>query len=240
MAHEHFQHGLKAALIGAAIGMCISAGTAWGQEYYNQEMVQAAQRQAFPSYAQSNKPGASMLRLRGVLIASDESGSITPASLGGKTDFDDAYAPELDFTYFFTTHLAMEVMATGSSHDVFATGTTSGNLSLGQVSTFMPTLMLQYHFMPIGEWKPYVGAGLNYTFFYNEKPGTGAINVDYKNDFGYVLQAGTDWALTEKWGMNFDVKKMFMGTKINVNTGAITAKADIDPWIIGVGVSYRY
>lgn len=35
--------------------------------------------------------------------------------------------------------------------------------------------------------KPYVGAGINYTFFYSSKPGD-VTHVDYKNNAGFALQ----------------------------------------------------
>ncbi len=33
-----------------------------------------------------------------------------------------------------------------------------------------PTLTLQYHFTDFGAFKPYVGAGVNYTVFFSQPP----------------------------------------------------------------------
>ncbi|GEQ97600.1 hypothetical protein JCM17844_12370 [Iodidimonas gelatinilytica] len=40
--------------------------------------------------------------------------------------------------------------------------------------------------------------------------------------------------------LNVDMKKLFLDTKVTVNGGAVTADVDIDPWIFGVGVGYKF
>lgn len=102
-----------------------------------------------------------------------------------------------------------------------------------------PTLLAQYHMPMQNGFKPYIGAGINYTFFYNvdDPPG---LALDYEDGFGWALQAGVDYYLTEKWLFNFDVKKLFLSTDVSINNGAITADVDIDPWIVGVGFGYRF
>ncbi|MDX5494491.1 MAG: outer membrane beta-barrel protein, partial [Alphaproteobacteria bacterium] len=95
--------------------------------------------------------------------------------------------------------------------------------------------------MPKERLSPYVGAGLNYTFFYNEDaPGGAVTSIDYENSFGWALQAGVDYAVADRWYVNFDVKKIFLSTDVSINGGAINADVDLDPWLIGVGVGYRF
>jgi outer membrane protein len=114
-----------------------------------------------------------------------------------------------------------------------------GALDLGHVWVLPPTLTAQYHFMPAKVISPYVGAGLNYTLFYNVDPGSYS-SVKYDSGFGYALQAGMDYKLDTHWMLNADVKKIFLNTDVSVNGGAVTADVDLDPWVIGLGVGYRF
>jgi len=51
---------------------------------------------------------------------------------------------------------------------------------------------------------------------------------------------GTDYWINDNWGVNLDVKKLFLNIDGKLNDGAVTADIDLDPWIIGAGVSYRF
>ena len=65
---------------------------------------------------------------------------------------------ELDFTYFVTHNLGMELILATKKHDI-----TAGGTPVGSVALLPPTLTLQYHFAPDSpSFRPYVGAGLNY------------------------------------------------------------------------------
>jgi outer membrane protein len=80
---------------------------------------------------------------------------------------------------------------------------------------------------------------LNYTFFYGAKTGGAATSLKYQDHLGYALQAGFDYMINERVGINFDVKKIFLKTNVQVNN-AYTAQVRLDPWLIGGGVSYRF
>ena len=45
-----------------------------------------------------------------------------------------------------------------------------GSTKLANTTLFPPTVMLQYHF-DMGKIKPYVGAGVNYTVFFDNTNG---------------------------------------------------------------------
>ena len=145
--------------------------------------------------------------------------------------------PEVDFSYFFTDNISAELILATQRHTVNNAGA-----SLGKVSHLPPTLTLQYHFLPKEAFNPYVGAGLNYTRFYNTSLALGAtpLVVD-KNSWGGALQAGVDYALDKKWSLNLDVKKIWIKTNVNNGTtGAFVSDLKIDPIIVGVGVGYRF
>jgi outer membrane protein len=172
------------------------------------------------------------VRLRAVTVSPDESSTV---SNGSKVNAKPVTVPEIDFTYFITKNVAAELILATNRHDMYA-----GATDLGHVKLLPPTLTLQYHFMPEETFRPYVGAGVNYTFFYDSKPGAGLNSVDYDDGFGYALQVGADYMLDENWGINFDVKKVYLNTDVSVNNGAVTADVDLDPWIIGTGITYKF
>lgn len=180
-----------------------------------------------------------LVRARIISIIPDASSStITP--IGGKvTKISTQVMPELDFSYFFSPHIAAELILATSRHTVTATGTAIGRVPLGHVWLLPPTLTLQYHILPKYKIDPYVGAGINYTFFYNAKPKT-VTSIKYSDNVGFALQAGADINLNPRWLINVDVKKIFLKTKVRTTGPAVRTTAHIDPLIVGVGVGYRF
>lgn len=177
-------------------------------------------------------------RFRWVSVLPNESATI--GTIGGDVEIGKSFIPELDFTYYFTENIAAELILGTTNHDVKAVNTALGNVNLGDVWLLPPTLTLQYHFN-INDFKPYVGAGVNYTIFYNADPGA-VVDVDYENGFGYALQLGFDYDLDDTWFLNVDAKYVGLSTDVSVNAGIATvpAEVDINPLLIGFGVGMRF
>lgn len=176
------------------------------------------------------------IRARLIDVAADGEGSVTQNGFG--TDVGHAITPEVDFTYFFDDHISAELILATSNHEIDAS-----NLNLGEAWIVPPTLTLQYHFSPDEQFSPYVGAGLNYSFFWGETSGKGFNNLEVDGGFGYALQAGFDYWLDENWGVNFDVKYVDLDVDVDVNLGATALDArdvELDPVIVGAGISYRF
>jgi outer membrane protein len=167
--------------------------------------------------------------LRGIGIYPDDSSSVPGVSV------DSAWTAELDFTYFFTPNLAVELIAAAAKHQVNLNGN-----GIGKVGVLPPTLTLQYHFTQFGVWKPYLGAGLNYTYFYDRELANDTLEIG-SNSWGGALQGGVDYMLDRNWSVNFDLKYIWMDTDVTVkSTGANLGDVNIDPWVLGVGVRYRF
>ena len=155
----------------------------------------------------------------------------------GTLDVSNEVTPEVDFSYFFTENLAAELILATQRHTVKNAG-----VDLGKVSHLPPTVTLQYHFMPKETFRPYVGAGLNYTRFYSTGLALNGtpLTVD-QNSWGGALQAGFDVALDKKWFLNFDVKKVYIKTDVKfATTGAFVSTLKLDPVIIGLGVGMKF
>ncbi|MBN8530243.1 MAG: OmpW family protein [Alphaproteobacteria bacterium] len=197
-------------------------------------LTTAAALMAFSTHAEDGKW---MIRARAIGVIPDESSSITP--IGGSAEVDNSLVPEVDISYFFTPNIAVELIAATTPHDVKAEATALGTVDVGNAWLLPPTLTLQYHFTQFKDFKPYVGAGINYTIFYNEDAGALA-SVEYDESFGPALQAGVDIPLQGNWCLNFDVKKIWINTTASFNGGAVNADVDIDPWVIGAGFGYRF
>ncbi len=194
---------------------------------------------AAPAFA-ANVTGKSLtakerfqVRLRGIQVHPHEDSWV---NIGGEIDADNQVVPEVDLTYFLTDNWAAELIAATSKHKL----THSGGADLGSAWALPPTLTLQYHFQPHQAFSPYLGAGLNYTVFYNEDTASGFTDLNVGNGVGWALQAGADYWVNDHWGMNVDVKKIFVNVDASLNNGAIHGDLDVDPWVIGAGVSYRF
>ena len=176
------------------------------------------------------------VRVRGIGIFADGDGMVNGTSL--ETDVGNAVTPEVDVTYFFTKNIAAELIAATAQHEVSA-----GANDLGETWILPPTLTLQYHFTPDNKFSPYVGAGINYSLFYGEDDGTGFDDLDVSGGFGLAAQAGFDYWLNDNWGVNFDVKYVDLEVDVDVDLGTTALSADdvdLNPWIVGVGTSYRF
>lgn len=175
--------------------------------------------------------------LRGIGVLPDSGGN---TDIGGTPEADDAFVPEFDITYFFTPNIAAELILATSPHDVTLKNSTLGTLDLGSTWVLPPTLTMQYHFMPGQTLSPYVGAGINYTLPYSEDAAGGTVtDLEVDGSFGWALQAGADYWLNDNWGLNFDVKKIYVDVDAKVN-GTIDGNVELDPWVIGAGVAYRF
>lgn len=213
-----------------------------------------------PAFAE---PGDWMVRGRVLGVLPDESGELSVGNtrLPGTVDIGDQYVPELDITYFFTDQIAAELILGVTPHDVKATNVTipgvmtNATVDLGDVWLLPPTLTLQYHFDTGSAYKPYVGAGVNATFFFNEDEGPVADAIDYDPTVGFALQAGFDYDLDGVeggWAFNADIKKVWIEPDVKVNltsalapalgTASVNVNADvqINPVIVGLGLGYRF
>mgnify|MGYP000566124720 CR=1 FL=1 len=191
---------------------------------------------ATPAFADQ---GDWLIRLRALSVAPNEDATITP--IGGNVDIDSSVVPELDISYFFTDNIAAELILGVTPHDVMAVNTAAGNVDLGNVWLLPPTLTFQYHFNPDGAFRPYVGAGVNYTVFFGDDLPTGGVatTINYDNSFGLAGQIGADFDVNETWFMNVDLKYIDINTDVTINN-AITADVDIDPWVFGIGFGRRF
>ena len=187
--------------------------------------------------------GTFMIRGRVIgVIPLNSSSSISGLPGGGTVSTSNQVAPEVDFSYFLTDNIALELIAATTKHDLYANGPALGNnYHVGSTWVLPPTLLAQYHFMPHERFSPYVGAGLNVTFFYATSAAGNAVKqLAMSNNVGAAVQAGFDYNFSGHWFANFDVKQIFLNTTASIDGGAIHAHDALNPLVVGAGVGYRF
>ncbi|MDD0840417.1 outer membrane beta-barrel protein [Curvibacter sp. HBC61] len=178
------------------------------------------------AFAQQTE-GPWMVRARAVNLQS-ANGDTT--GLGLSTN--NKWLPEVDFTYFFNKNIAAELILTvPQSQTLYAKGT-----AIGSFKHLPPTLTLQYHFDAPG-FKPYVGAGINYTRLSSIKLPAG-VSAD-SSSFGPALQVGVDIPVGKNMYVNFDVKKVYIRTDVSA-AGSKLGTFKVDPLLVGVGLGWRF
>lgn len=153
--------------------------------------------------------GPWMMRIRAVDIKPIEKSDAIPA-LGLPSDdifVEDRWIPEVDFTYFFTKNIAAELILT-YPQQMDVKSKAAGKL--GKFDALPPTLTLQYHFAPEGTFRPYVGAGINYTRISSVNLGvvqspTGGKTTLSDNSVGAALQIGFDYKIGNNSYINVDL-----------------------------------
>ncbi|MFU8895665.1 MAG: OmpW/AlkL family protein [Gammaproteobacteria bacterium] len=167
-------------------------------------------------------------------------------------DVDDQIGLTFNITYMYTANIGVELLAAlPFKHDIKVEGLPG---TAATVTHLPPTLSLQYHFAPNAAFQPYVGAGVNLTWFMDEsKKGglraaddllgvTTGIKVD-STSFGLAAQVGFDFIIDDRWFLNVDVRYIDISTDatLTVNGDNFTkAKVDVDPLVYGIHVGYRF
>lgn len=143
--------------------------------------------------------------------------------------------PEADVSYFFNKNVAAELILTvPQSQTVYSNGS-----DIGSFKHLPPTLTLQYHFTDFNGFKPYVGAGVNYTRISTVNIANGAYTLD-NHSYGAAYQFGVDIPLDKQWSLNIDYKKVYIKSDVYGSNGASAGTLKLDPGLLGVGVGYRF
>lgn len=200
---------------------------------------------ALPAAAQEVAEGRWLVRARAVHLDMDNRSTPIPALAvpGNAIRVEDKTIPELDVSYFLTKNLAAELILTyPQKHDVKVSGSAIGAFKAGSFKHLPPTLTLQWHFNPDGVFRPYVGAGVNYTRITSESlrvPGVTRLHLE-NDSWGGALQAGFDVKVSKNLFLNLDVKKVQIRSDLRNDAGAKVSRVKLDPLLIGVGIGYRF
>lgn len=184
----------------------------------------------------AHQAGDFLVRGGAITVSSTGSGGDIPGV--GHLDVQNDTQLGLTFSYMLTDNWGVELLAaTPFSHGVNLDGN-----EVAKVKHLPPSLMAQYYFGNAqSKVRPYVGAGINYTFFFDEEGRNLLNNSDVSADdsWGLAAQAGLDMAVTDNLFVNGSVWYMDIDTDVTVE-GVGTVKTSIDPIGLMVGLGYRF
>jgi outer membrane protein len=181
----------------------------------------------------------------------------SPLAAPAGINVDDAFSLGVDITYMVTNNFGVELMLnTSSKHDIKGTGNLAG-VDVGDINVLPPSVIAVWHFKPGSNVRPYIGAGLNYTIFFDGGTtdqftstmdtvlggGVTSTDVSVDNELSIIIQAGVDIDINKDWYVSLDAKYIDMDTTATVEVNgadAATIDFDVNPLILGVGVGMRF
>ncbi len=172
---------------------------------------------------------------------------INPDSYNLKLNDTTAVVVDSDITptgtieYMITPHIGTELLLAWPATHGLDLDTGSRPLDrVAHVDVLPPVLSLNWHFNPNGMFRPYIGAGVNYTLFSGEETSGALSGADLKLDdsIGAAGQVGVDIG-QRNWFFNANVRYIDMSSDVELN-GADVGTADINPWVYGIHVGYRF
>ena len=207
---------------------------------------------ATPAQAQDDDRNL-QVKLLGTYVAPD--GKITefrtdvvglPATT--QTKANDNIVPTLAVEYFVKPKFSVETICCLTQHDVDGVTGVPGAELVSKAKLIPATLTAKYHF-GAANVRPYLGLGMTYFWWIDVDPGAdtiplGVTRTTLSDEFGFVLQAGTDIAIGDSgFGLTIDAKRYFVDTTARWYSGdalAIEPRHQLDPWVLSAGASYRF
>lgn len=167
------------------------------------------------------------------------------ANSGGEVDVEDDTQLGLTATYMFTERLGVEVLAAVPfTHEVVATKALSGLGTIADINVLPPTVSAVYYLTDGKNFAPYIGAGLNYTFIYDEE-GKGSFSgerVKLDDSVGLAIQVGADFEINPNMHINASVRWIDISTDAELTLGGqdVTTSVDVDPYVYSLMIGYKF
>lgn len=161
---------------------------------------------------------------------------------GGKVEVDSAWSLGLSLSYMLTDNIGIGVLgAYPFTHDVKGSGSASGLGDVAEITHLPPTVTVEYYFNNSSAFTPFVGAGLNYTFIYDEET-KGALNgtdLDVDDSWGYALEAGLDYAINDHWMVSGQI--YYINIETEADSSAVGKfDVDVNPMVYFLSAGYKF
>jgi outer membrane protein len=210
-------------------------------------------------FAQAHQAGDIIVRAGAITVDPQEQssdiwvGALNSNVVGTKASLNSDTQLGLNFAYMLSSHVGIELLAaTPFSHDVGVKGMPGAfaglNGKLGELKQLPPTLSILYYPMDSGSaFQPYAGAGINYTWFFDDKlsgeaESKGFSGLDMEDSWGLAAQVGMDYMLSDNLMINGQVRYIDIDTTGTTSFGGQQVKVDVevDPWVYMVGLGYKF
>jgi len=144
--------------------------------------------------------------------------------------------PTITAEYFIRDNLGIEVLAAlPFEHDI----SIDGLGTVGSTRHLPPVVSLQYHFGS-DRVRPFVGAGVNYTHFFEEQA-SGALagsRLELDGSWGLAAHAGIDFKVGGNGAIRLDARWIDIDSDVELN-GAPIGTANIDPMVYGLAYVFQ-
>jgi len=160
-----------------------------------------------------------------------------------KASVGNAWSGGLTLAYMATDNIGVELVgAYPFTHTIRGDGSISGLGKIGDTKQLPPTLLAQYYFFPKSPIRPYIGAGLNYTIFFDTNAKRPLDNLDLTNSWGYAGEVGVDVDLNKDWFVNVSSWYMDIKTRAKAQIGDVTTKShvNIDPVVLMFAIGTHF
>lgn len=152
---------------------------------------------------------------------------------GGTTEIGSDARPTITFEYFLRDNIGLEVLAAlPFEHDIKI-----GGAKIGSTKHLPPTISLNYHFPTGGAVKPFVGLGVNYTTFFEDRSPLGELEID--DSWGLAAHLGVDYAISEKGALRMDLRYIDIDSDVKLD-GVKVGRVEVDPLVAGVAYVMKF
>jgi len=194
--------------------------------------------------AYAHEAGEFFIRAGSATVRPTEGSDNVLGSLGGFNVSNNTQLG-LTFTYMATENIGVELLAATPFRHKVGTGPT-GNIAT--VHQLPPTLMAQWYFGDANsKARPYIGAGVNYTTFFDEKfndngKENGLSDLSLKDSWGAAGQVGLDYLVNRDWLLNMSVWYMDLDTYVRCKAGGDqqSVHTRLDPGVFMFSAGYRF
>lgn len=185
--------------------------------------------------------------VRGGIASVVPGGSYSSVANGGfNLRADSDIQAGVSVSYMMTDNMSLNLLAaTPFEHDIEAVE--AGGSSIGSTKHLPPTVTVSW-FPLAGQglaFKPYVGVGVNYTTFWDEKlsatgkSATSKSNLSLDDSFGAAAQVGVDVPLDESWSVGAAAYYADIETDAELDGNGI-GTVEIDPMVYRLHVGYSF
>lgn len=235
------------------------------------KMLAAGAVMALAGTAQAQSAGSNIISLGWFRVMPNSSADpLTVDSINGRpvgmvrpntgADIETADTVGLAFAHFFTDNISADFIAgIPPKHDVKGTGDYAQYGKLGSVRQWSPALLVKYHFFEAkAKFRPYVGLGVNYTWFTDETisnqdfvnhafgiPGA-RMSASADSSWNPVFNIGANYAINDNWFVGLSVSYVPVSTRATFTTQAAGVtivshtKIKIDPVVTFLSVGYKF
>jgi outer membrane protein len=195
-----------------------------------------------PATAQDNTIRAGLYIVKYRVSADDLSGPFTPSGLN--LDLKDVNTAYFSYVRRLSPHFDFELAAgyPPKTETVAKGPATVGSVPydgevIATAKWFSPTFLLIYRLSAEAEetLQPYVGAGVNYTHFYDRKStdegnavGGGPTSISLSDSFGPAVTVGAFYRFDRTWSLNVSFSIAKVRSDLEANTSGAVRKTTVD------------